>query len=117
MNDDAVLVRTLPPWQDAWSDGCSLVGRVSAYFRRPEILAVCRRHDEAYYYGGSAEDRLREDKKLCGGWIAAGMPPAVAWAAFRAVRVGGHPSFELPGVSWAFGDDVFAYTDRPAVPG
>lgn len=58
-----------PPFDPAMSDGCS----VPAWLRRvlpildrqcEACRAFCLRHDEAYYNGGSEEDRARADADL-----------------------------------------------------
>ena len=103
--------RTLPRWQDPWSDGCSFSPDVNS-----SIKAVCTRHDEAYYYGGSAKDRLDADEKFREELGRAGMWTWVAYIYYRGVRTFGGPGLRLEGVSWAFGGEYFAYDDHPATP-
>jgi hypothetical protein len=103
---------TLPPWNDAMSDGCS--GPVPV--GEPKYLACCFRHDEAYYYGGSRADRLVADEALRACWIANGMGWIDADIRVWFIRLFGGPMWRRKNVSWAFGGEVFAYTDAPATP-
>lgn len=103
--------RTLPRWQDPWSDGCSFSPDVNA-----RVKAVCTSHDEAYYYGGSAQDRLEADQKFRERLLEAGMWPWVAYLYYRSVRTSGGPGLRRKGVSWSFGGKYFAYDDHPATP-
>jgi hypothetical protein len=103
---------TLPPWNDSMSDGCS--GPVPV--GNPKFHARCVRHDERYYYGGSYADRLAADIELLVGWITDGMDPELAVMRYRYIRAFGGPIWRRKNVSWAFGGEVFAYTDEPATP-
>lgn len=76
----------------------------------PAQHACCVRHDGAYYRGGSRDDRLAADETLARCLSRAGLSPLLAAAFFLGVRVGGGPEFRVPGVSWAFGGAVFAYS-------
>jgi len=110
--------RTLPQWDDRWSDGCS-VPRIARGFlpeEQGETRQCCVRHDEAYYYGGSREERQEADGRFSACLLAAGVPPWLARVYYLAVRVGGHPRFRRPNVSWAFGGDRFRYDPEPAIP-
>jgi hypothetical protein len=106
--------RRLPPWQDAMSDGCSWPGgeRAALWPVTPEAHRCCVAHDARYYRGGSITDRLRADEGLRACLLAAGLPRQLADFYFLFVRLGGGPEGRLPGVSWAFGGDVFQYTGR-----
>lgn len=65
------------------SDGCTLAP--DGWWRD-----ACVKHDEKYFYGGSAAD------------IKLGAPSAVANLYYYAVRVGGAPGTGLPW-RWGFG--------------
>jgi hypothetical protein len=104
------MTRMLPRWRDEWSDGCSFAPIASATACR----ACCVRHDEAYYYGGGKADRRRADEQFLVCLVGRGMPSALAEVYYRAVRIGGAPRLHIPRVSWAFGGQVFRYTERPA---
>lgn len=104
--------RTLPPWVDSMSDGCS--GGAVWLTRVPALRACCVIHDRAYYFGGSIADRQAADHALAAGLTAAGLPAWRAALVYRAVQLGGAPRWRRPGVSWAFGGRVFAYTAAPA---
>lgn len=119
--------RTLPPWDPNTSDGCSAlpVGslatrmRFNAFLFRnhtPEARAACEAHDEAYYYGGSEEDRLLADNVMLKAWEEAGVSWFTRTLAYRLIRLFGGPDARTPGVSWSFGGEFFQYSDRPAVP-
>jgi hypothetical protein len=103
---------TLPPWNDNMSDGCS--GPVPV--GEPKFHQACIRHDEEYYYGGSFADREKADLRLLVRWITAGMLPEMAVSRYRYIRAFGGPMWRRKNVSWAFGGEVFAYTDAPATP-
>lgn len=105
-------VRTLPPWDASMSDGCSGAPLLSGI---PAARACCVVHDEAYYYGGSATDRLVADVRFRACLMAHGIPWWRATGALIAIRLFGGPGSKVPRVSWGFGGSVFAYTDRPAV--
>ncbi len=107
--------RPLAQWSDSMSDGCSIPGG-EAHAPIPFTLAqhrCCVRHDALYYPGGSFADRWRADVGLRECLTGAGINPAVADLMFAAVRAFGGPEFRVPGVSWAFGNQVFKYSDRP----
>ncbi len=104
--------RTLPPWDDSMSNGCSFSPDVN-----DGVRAACTLHDKAYYYGGSAQDRLNVDKTFRKDLRAAGMSPWVASIYYRGVRTFGGPGLRLKRVSWSFGGEYFAYDIHPAVPG
>ena len=99
----------LPPWDDSTSDGCTNAPWFSAI---PEVLECCKRHDAKYYYGGSWRDRLKADRDFYDEIIATGkIDQVAAEAAFTLIRAFGGPNGRHPKYSWAFGGDVFAYTD------
>lgn len=109
---------TLPPWHDAMSDGCSVPAwlRFVVPLETPAQQAICREHDEAYYYGGTEAERLAADLKFAYRLVSeTGMDPDTVMTYFNSVRVGGHPKFRIRGVSWAFGGERFCYGER-AVP-
>jgi hypothetical protein len=118
--------RTLPPWDPNTSDGCSALpfGRQAARLRvnmflfrdKPEARAACEAHDEAYYYGGTEEDRLLSDNVLLKAWEEAGVSWFVRTLGYRLIRLFGGPGARTTGVSWAFGGEYFQYSERPAVP-
>jgi hypothetical protein len=101
----------LAPWHDSMSDGCSGAPLLSAL---PKACRCCVRHDRAYYYGGSEEDRLTADKAFLACLLAAGAPWWRARGAYQMVRWFGGPDRRVHGVSWAFGGHIFAYTEKPA---
>lgn len=106
---------TLMPWDDAMSDGCS-VPHVLRFIIKQEDLAetkVCVLHDKAYYYGGSSRNRAEADHALRIGLIKAGMPVLLAWGYWLGVRIGGHPMWKVPNVSWSFGATCFKYSEKP----
>jgi len=103
--------RTLPPWDDSMSDGCSFSPDVN-----DGVRAACTIHDKAYYYGGSEQDRLAADDKFREDLVRADMWRWVASIYYRGVRTFGGPGLRLKGVSWSFGGEYFAYDDHPAVP-
>lgn len=109
-------MRTLPPWNDAMSDGCSVPEwlRTVLPIEKPEEIAVCRVHDHAYYLGGSEKDREVADAQFYMGLLQVGMNQYKASMYHAAVRLFGGPEFELKGRSWSYGGDVFAYTEAPA---
>ena len=111
-------LRVLPRWEPAWSDGCSVpsVLRPVDPVETEAVRASCVAHDEAYYYGGSEDDRLRADERLHTALIAAGMAPWRARLYYVGVRLGGGPEWRVKGVSWSFGAEYFQYSARPAVP-
>jgi len=100
---------TLPPWDPATSDGCSIPSLlVSVFPITPEQRKACERHDEKYYYGGTREDRLIADATLLIEWVKAGMLAEQALSGFEAIRYGGGPEWRKP-YSWAFGGKRFVY--------
>ena len=108
---------TLPAWRDPMSDGCSVPKwlRLLVPLETPEQIRVCRRHDEAYYYGGTASDRLREDLTFALGLLDTNMKSYRVVQYYEAVRAAGGPRFKIPGVSWAFGGERFCYGEK-AIP-
>jgi len=103
--------RTLPAWQDGWSDGCSFSPDVN-----DRVRAVCVRHDTAYYYGGSERDRLTADQTFRKELRETGLWGVVAYVYYRGVRTFGVPWLKIRNVSWSFGGEYFAYSDHPATP-
>lgn len=100
---------SLPPWRDEMSDGCSGAPLLSAI---PEARACCVRHDARYYVGGTWQDRLSADNDFRDELIATGKVPRWrAEAVYRLVRWFGGPNGRNPHYSWAFGGEVFAYTE------
>ena len=108
------MTPTLPPWSDAMSDGCSVPKwlRLVVPLETPEQIAVCRRHDASYYYGGSKVDRALADGEFFIGLVKSGMEPDQARRYFDAVRNYGGPAHRIPGVSWAFGGERFCYGEK-----
>ena len=104
---------TLPPWDPSLSDGCSWAPLLTA---QPKARACCLVHDERYYYGGSRTDRYVADVRFRECLRAAGVSWWEAWTAFYLIRWNGGPNNRSTYVSWAFGGEVFAYTERPAQP-
>ena len=99
---------TIPLWDDAMSEGCSLAPDIS--------LQCCIQHDHAYYYGGSARDRYSADGTFreClrdEDW------PVLSWVYYGAVRIGGHPIVPL-WFRWGFGSPYAwgQYAKHPATP-
>lgn len=94
------------------SDGCSVPPFLKPFFPcdDPAVIACCKVHDEAYYYGGTREQRLAADVMFCYNLLATGKVNAeTAEKMFLGVRVGGGPSGRIHGVSWAFGGNRFVY--------
>ena len=114
----AEAVRVLPRWQPVWSDGCSVPAllRLVMPVETEAARTACIVHDEAYYYGGSEDDRRHADERLREALIAAGMAPWRARVYYGSVRVGGGPEWRVKGVSWSFGGEYFQYSARPAIP-
>ena len=117
----------IPRWDASWSDGCSLpiVGEAGALLGpvTPRVRAVCVLHDEAYYYGGSPEDRALADAAFYAALEALGPAESMPWWRallwYLGITVGGEPDRRTPRVSWAFGPldaPVFEYTVEPQVP-
>ncbi len=121
-------MRTVPAWNDAMSDGCSVPSTVRHALPRllpgepPVQCMVCVRHDRDYYYGGSAFQREVADERLRIGLITAGMARWRARMYWIAVRLFGRPGLHRlttwmnDGVpcAWANAGGLFAYTDAPA---
>ena len=121
----AVLDPQLPPWDPSTCDGCSALPigplRVRRRFNRwlfkhwPDATKACERHDEAYYYGGTKEERLDADAALVARWAhlkPKRVPHAVCTLAFNMIRALGGPSTKMPGVSWAHGGKRFKYDEK-----
>lgn len=116
--------RTLPRWKSSMSDGCSALAIGPRALRRrfndwlfapwPAAGEACARHDKAYYYGGTKQQRLEADEALDQAWGIAGVPGATRLAAYAAIRAFGGPGWRTPGVAWSFGGELFEYTDAPA---
>jgi hypothetical protein len=73
------------PYDPLTSDGCS-------FFPDGERKGCCIEHDMAYYYGGSAEDKLKADLELseCVEQVSG---PFVAMLMYAGVRIFGHPAW------------------------
>ncbi|NVJ49327.1 MAG: hypothetical protein HWE13_08370 [Gammaproteobacteria bacterium] len=86
------------------SDGCSMFP--DGTFKQGELwLECCRRHDLAYWQGGTYQQRIDADRALqsC---VAAVGEPAVAELMLAGVRVGGSPYFPTLfrwGYGWPYG--------------
>lgn len=80
------------------------------------MRTCCVRHDEAYYYGGSKQDREQADRRFYECLLNAGVVPWLARIYHAAVQTGGHPVFRRKNVSWAFGGERFRYDPEPAIP-
>jgi hypothetical protein len=93
------------------SDGCTAVPDINE-----RIRACCVKHDESYYYGGSAADRFHADREFRHCLLNHGMSRFLAWTYYLGVRAFGVPWLRRGGVSWAFGGRHFAYSDTPAAP-
>ena len=78
---------------------------------------ACRWHDEAYYYGGSEQDKDAADRLLRVDWDAAGLPYWFMQAGFDAVQKFGGPEHKIKLVSFGYGGEVFRYLDAPLVAG
>ena len=119
-------LRTLPAWDRLTSDGCSAlpVGprafrlRINNWLFRyfDGATAACEDHDEAYYYGGSQDDRRQADRVLDEAWRVSGVSRSIRFIGNRAIRSFGGPRAKLPGVSWAYGGSHFDYSEQPAKP-
>jgi hypothetical protein len=80
------------------SDGCSLAPDLN-------IRACCERHDQAYWAGGSCEQRREADQQLreC---MSHNGRPLLASLYYAGVRVGGSPLWPFPwrwGFGWPYG--------------
>ncbi|MFK8012815.1 MAG: hypothetical protein AB8B80_12300 [Marinicellaceae bacterium] len=95
------------------SDGCS--GGMSAIYKQLEFLHqsygknlawrnCCEIHDEAYYYGGSKEEKLIADEKLsiCVSKVVGNQ--FIGKAMQVAVEIGGGPHLPTP-YRWGYGED------------
>lgn len=104
----------LPPWDPAWSDGCSVPAWLKPLFpETPAVRACCERHDGKYYKGGTKKQRLLADIALLVEWLDTGdVTVEQAEAGFNAVRAGGGPEWRVRRVSWAFGGERFVYDER-----
>ena len=102
---------SLPRWDPSLSDGCSVPRALRWLIRTetPACRACCLSHDESYFRGGTAEDRLNADTAFMCCLISAGMPKALAQLYFLSVRAGGVPWLRIPKVSWGFGGNRFVY--------
>jgi hypothetical protein len=92
------------------SDGCSGDPILSA---DPKARKCCVEHDRKYFLGGSRADREAADTEFRACLVKAGVPMWRAWYLWLSVRTFGGPSGRQPGVSWAFGDAIFRYTEKP----
>ena len=79
-------------------------------------MDACVKHDEAYYYGGPKELREAADRLLAERWKEAGVSAIIRGLAIGAIRAFGGPGARTPGVSWAFGEEYFQYSEEPAIP-
>jgi len=102
----------LPPWNPAWSDGCSIPKALKPFFpETPAVRACCEKHDAVYYRGGTRADRLRADLQLALDWLATGdVTAAQVEQGYWAIRIGGGPEGCFP-YSWAFGGQRFVYDE------
>lgn len=117
MRTDRSELRRVAAWRAEMSDGCSVpaVLRLVIPQETEDECAMCERHDRAYYYGGSCADRKTADRQLRTDLMSVGVWAPKAWGYWAAVRVGGAPWLKIKGVSWAFAEDYFRYSARPAV--
>lgn len=74
----------LPPYDPAWSDGCTW----PAPDLGPAVRACCLLHDAAYYGGGTVVDFLHANLSL-GSCIATTEHAAWAWVFASATTLGG----------------------------
>ncbi len=98
------------PQQPFVSDGCSMW---------PDNIhgECCLVHDQAYWVGGTPEDRVKADNEFRQCVAEIPLPyvpqvtPYVAGAMYYSVRVGGHPVLPFPW-RWDFGQPYrFGYRD------
>ena len=84
------------------SDGCSLFpdGQLPS---RHEWLHCCTAHDQAYWQGGTYQQRLDADQSLHDCVDAAGFPE-IAEIMYSGVRIGGSP-FSVAPYRWGYGWD------------
>lgn len=108
------MISALPPFDPARSDGCSVPRwlRLVVPMETVEQRRECLRHDEAYYYGGTAFRRAVADHMLYTGLVVHGMSRPQAWLYWLAVRLFGGPSWKREGVSWAWGGSRFVYDEE-----
>jgi len=101
----------LPTWDPALSDGCSVPSwlRWLVPLETPAQVAICRAHDQAYYYGGSVLNRRRADVRLRVGLLANGFSRWRACLYYIAVRLFGAPSWWFNRRRWAFGGKFLRY--------
>jgi len=115
--------RLLPPWTDDRSDGCTCAPDFTWIW--PGVVTACRRHDAAYYLGGSAAHRRVVDLIFYDELVAAGMWRWLAGSYYLAVRLRGAPYWgrlvagltggRVSGRAWAFGGRHFRYDAQPAL--
>lgn len=124
-------MRYLIKYNRGWSDGCSITPFLPRFLRvrfnkwiveknvenLQIALEICADHDEAYYYGGSEDDRMGADAT----WLVDMLTRAKAnvWFArmgYKAIRTFGGPRWRRNGVSWAYGGGYFQYSEKPAKP-
>jgi hypothetical protein len=83
---------------DGCSGGMSRIFRL-VFLRAPPWEGCCTTHDQAYWKGGTREDRAEADRGLmvC---VTENGHPVLAFLMWAAVRIGGHPFWP---VSWRWG--------------
>jgi len=92
---------TYPAMQPFSSDGCSLFPD-RAPVGKADWCDCCFVHDQAYWRGGSAQERLASDLAFRHCVQAASGSPVLAGAMYGAVRLGGVPWLPSP-FRWAYG--------------
>jgi hypothetical protein len=93
------------PFLPSDSDGCTIISRPYNKIRGKNLpqRSCCDKHDEAYWYGGTHEQRLWADTKLRDCVAALGDNELerilfwfIAQIMYYAVRVGGSPKLPFP---------------------
>lgn len=106
----------LPPWEPSMCNGCTVptLLRWIPWLAPEETAAqraVCCIHDEAYYYGGTAEDRLKADQALYRGLVRAGMAEWRAWLYYVHVRIYGSIYWTPNERRWSWGGAFYQYEE------
>ena len=87
--------------RDFSTDGCSLFPDGDAE-DRVRWCDCCVEHDEAYWRGGSAEERKRADTVFRDCLVTRSNRPTLAAVMYRGVRIGGTPWLPT-GFRWGYG--------------
>lgn len=83
------------------TDGCSLFPD-RALLGKTDWCGCCVAHDQAYWRGGTSDERLKADQALKACVLAASGDAKLADLMFSGVRMGGGPQWPTP-YRWAYG--------------